>query len=80
MGIRGGLRCGVRRWNWACFSLGGWRSVSAGADFVSARVPSEMVIEREMLETGFDRLPSIRRIQQREFLKREAQKRRAVRG
>lgn len=38
---------------------------------MSARVPSEAAIAREMAETGFDRLPAIRRIQQRAAIARE---------
>lgn len=41
---------------------------------MSARVPSEEAIAREMRETGFDRLPAIRRIQQRAAIVREQQR------
>lgn len=44
---------------------------------VSSRVPSEAAIAREMAETRFDRLPAIRRIQQREAILRELQERAA---
>lgn len=38
---------------------------------VSARVPSEEAIAREMAETNLDRFPAIRRIQQRAAILRE---------
>jgi hypothetical protein len=39
---------------------------------MASAVPSEFAIEREMAETGLDRLPAIRRIQQRAVLTRRA--------
>lgn len=44
---------------------------------MSQRLPSEEAIAREMEETGFDRFPAIRRIQQRAAILRERQERRA---
>lgn len=44
---------------------------------MNARVPSEEAIAREMAETRFDRLPAIRRIQQREAILREQRERAA---
>jgi hypothetical protein len=38
---------------------------------MNARIPSEEAIAREMRETGFDRVPALRRIQQRESILRE---------
>jgi hypothetical protein len=38
---------------------------------MNVRIPSEEAIAREMRETGFDRLPALRRIQQRESILRE---------
>lgn len=37
-----------------------------------SRVPSEAAIKREMEECGLDRMPAIRRIQQRQALRRQA--------
>lgn len=41
------------------------------------RVPSEAAIRAEMEETGLDRFPAIRRIQQRTALQRQAREVRA---
>lgn len=38
---------------------------------MKARLPSEEAIAREMKETGLDRFPAIRRIQQREQIRAE---------
>lgn len=40
------------------------------------RVPSEAAILKEMADTGLDRLPAIRRIQQRGSLRRQSRERR----
>ena len=40
-----------------------------------SRVPSEEAIAREMKETGLDRFPAIRRIQQREQLREQIARR-----
>lgn len=44
-----------------------------------SRVPSEEAIAREMRETGLDRLPAIRRLQQLAAILREREQRRPVR-
>jgi hypothetical protein len=46
-----------------------------------SRLPSEDAIAREMQETGLDRFPAIRRIQQREALREQLRRpdRRAAR-
>lgn len=44
-----------------------------------SRVPSEEAIAREMRETGLDRLPAIRRLQQLAAILREREQRRAAR-
>lgn len=48
---------------------------------MSSRLPSENAIAREMQETGLDRLPAIRRIQQRAVLREQLRRpeRRAAR-
>jgi len=38
---------------------------------VKLHLPSEEAIAREMAETGYDRLPALRRIQQREAIRRQ---------
>ena len=44
-----------------------------------SRLPSEEAIAREMRETGLDRLPAIRRLQQLATILRYREQRRAVR-
>jgi hypothetical protein len=46
---------------------------------LTTRIPGEEAIAREMQETGFDRLPAIRRLQQLAAILREREQRRAVR-
>lgn len=38
---------------------------------LTTRIPGEEAIAREMRETGLDRFPAIRRIQQREALRQQ---------
>lgn len=44
-----------------------------------SRLPSEEAIAREMRETGLDRLPAIRRVQQIAVILREREQRRPLR-
>ena len=44
-----------------------------------SRLPSEEAIAREMRDTGLDRLPAIRRLQQLAAILREREQRRPVR-